>query len=96
MCETTWNIASVMENFHFGRCGRTSVRKFITIKVYCMCYLPESYNDMVSVKIDCLMWFHYRCVGYKGKEKRWRCDSCKKICAPKRDIFIMLIIQSFF
>lgn len=67
--------------FPRGEMGKKSVRKLTKIEVHCLCFLPESYDNMVQCE-DCFTWFHYGCVNYLETDKNygWKCVDC----SPKK------------
>ena len=52
--------------------------KHIFIHLYCTCLMPASY-DVQMIECDvCAKWFHFKCVGLRGKcPKRWVCRCCR-------------------
>lgn len=48
------------------------------IKVYCICRLPEEYDDMVCCD-GCDRWYHITCMKLRNKNlqaKQWKCQEC--------------------
>ena len=49
----------------------------LTVNVYCICRLPESFSKTMISCDHCVEWFHLRCVGLKRVKKTFFCPSCK-------------------
>jgi hypothetical protein len=47
----------------------------LTLDVYCLCRLPENFDNMVECD-ECGKWYHYGCVGYKKTRGLWNCMKC--------------------
>lgn len=56
-------------------------RSVKSIKVYCVCRMPEDYDDQMVCCDQCDEWFHLACLNLRSqdvnKTKEWKCNGCE-------------------
>ena len=85
----------------FSRGLKTCSREFSVVMLYCVCKLPECYDDMVECD-DCCFWYHYSCVNFDQssaqgtgvEDLNWKCPQCvqtgkRRRCRQTWSIFIL-------
>ena len=53
--------------------------KVFNIKVYCMCRMPDNFDENIVQCTNCHGWYHYRCVKMRTKRSvhvNWKCSKC--------------------
>ena len=50
----------------------------LNIKLYCLCRMPDNYDEEMILCDHCKRWYHYCCVGVCSKQipKTWKCGTC--------------------
>ena len=54
---------------------------YITLELFCTCYMPETYDDMVECE-ECGEWFHLKCMGLTKaptEDELWFCNKFTNI-----------------
>ncbi len=56
----------------------TCYRKEFVISLYCVCQLPESFDDNMIMCDSCENWFHFKCVNIttSNTPDTWKCSNC--------------------
>ena len=51
------------------------------IKVYCLCRMPDDYDNQMVCCDQCDEWFHLSCLNLRSrdvnKNKEWKCNECE-------------------
>ena len=57
---------------------KRSPKKQLTINLYCICEMPESYDSEMVQCDKCQKWFHFKCIGLKNTTitDPWFCAYC--------------------
>ena len=53
-------------------------RSSTKIKLYCICQMPENYDDHMICCEKCDMWYHYSCIKLDKTPQYWECEKCAK------------------
>ena len=51
-------------------------RKSTRIQLYCICQMPEDYDDHMICCDKCDMWYHYSCIKLDTTPNNWECARC--------------------
>jgi len=51
-------------------------RRSTRIRLYCVCQMPENYDDHMICCEKCDMWYHYSCIKLDMTPQYWECASC--------------------
>ena len=53
-------------------------RNITTVRLYCVCQMPENYDDHMICCEKCDMWYHYSCIKLDGTvtPNYWECARC--------------------
>ena len=63
------------------------------LKLYCICKMPEAFDEKMICCDHCGKWYHYSCMKLRVSEnpKNWRCCSCGKRSIKCHSFFCMLL-----
>ena len=64
---------TICDDISLNRCNI----KNIFIPLYCICGLPELYDDKMIQCITCDQWYHFKCINMKKIDPEyWKCSKC--------------------
>ena len=46
------------------------------IQLYCVCQMPENYDDCMICCEKCDTWYHYSCIKLETTPQYWECGRC--------------------